>query len=651
MSPANTSSSVLWRSFPEEPTELTLQSSTSTEEDFDAIPAQTIEDVDEFQVDRCTLSASKGRQAPPKRIIICSDGTWQSSETTQKNIPSNVTRLARSIARTGSFKKDGKEETCQQVVFYNAGVGTGDGVSFAERIRQAAFGNGLVSDVIKAYHFVVMNYAPHDEILCFGFSRGAYTARAVAGLITDIGIIQPHELDDFPDLYTLYRKHRNNDSFTFRQSKAYRKWITGIRRKKGLGDLLSPGDEDDHWEQVPHNLPPEFTRVVQVVGVFDTVGALGVPGMNVPHWYNQVVGSVPGLGIDEVGFHNTALSRYIKHAFHALALDEQGRPFTPTLWHLPRGGEQCPRHRDHQRTKRALARDFRKLLSVHAAEEILSAAWEALIEREMADQLDDDVTELQQVWFPGSHINIGGGNPGILFGAPFDVEQLALISFTWMCDQISRLVQLDDERVEGIYGTSNPGTLSTLADREIESRKKLIEYSMQAQGLGLQTVVRAARWALDLAGIIKADSANNAWALGPLVDTTSLLMKLDFFGLAVSDRTPGQYNKRDFAGNGRGVTNEAIHPAAFYRKDHLAAYKPGALRNFERYPAIREGKGGKVEYLYEWRRKQWLLTPGLTIPEYMMKPTDYISRRLAERTTGGSTFVAQLVRDYEVRMY
>lgn len=258
---------------------------------------ETVQDDDHYKYN------AKPVTARPKRIIICCDGTWQSSVTGRKNIPSNVTRLARSIALTGRDKDD---HSCEQVVFYSAGVGTGGGVNIVERGRQATFGDGLKASVIEAYNFVVMNYAPHDEIFCFGFSRGAYTARSVAGLINDIGIIQPKEMDDFPDLYALYRKHAHNDSFNFRQSKEYRQWITGIR-EKGFENLLNTEDVDDHWLQVPHNLPPEFTRVIEAVGVFDTVGALGVPGLE--GLVNQVARMAPFLGVDDVGFHNPSLSR------------------------------------------------------------------------------------------------------------------------------------------------------------------------------------------------------------------------------------------------------------------------------------------------------------------------------------------------------
>ncbi|KAF9879505.1 major facilitator superfamily transporter [Colletotrichum karsti] len=540
----------------------------------------------------------------------------------------------------GFISGEEEDHVCQQVVFYSAGVGTGDGVNILERGRQATFGNGLVSDVIKAYHFIVTNYSPHDEIFCFGFSRGAYTARAVAGLITDIGIIHPHELDDFPDLYRLYQNHSHNDSFNFRQSKAYRQWITG-KRKKGLEHLLqSPNESQDQWEQVPHTLPPEFTRVVQVVGVFDTVGALGIAYMS---WtrglMNEVARRAPFLGIDGLGFHNPSLSRYIKHAYHALALDEHKTAFTPTLWRLPLDGEQCTNCSD-DRSKEDLAKDFRRLLTDGAMEDQISAAWKALIRREMSDQLKDDQPTLQQVWFPGSHINIGGGNPGILLGAPFDCEQLALISFTWMCDQISPFLKLDDEPRDD---NGDQKTLSTLADREIASRGKLIEFSRQLQGLSINSALQLTRQALNYAGILKTDEGNDKWALGPIIMDSSAIVNLAPTGFFLANRTPGEYRKDD-AGNDFGETNEAIHPSVFYRHDHLKSYNPGSLKDFTRSKKLNRSGGGQVQYLYEWRKGN------LMIPEYVIKPEDRVSRQLADRSMGGKEFVGKLLTDHYDRM-
>lgn len=125
----------------------------------------------------------------PKRIVICCDGTWQSSVTNVDNVPSNITRIARYLLKVG---KDTKGEQWQQLVYYDAGIGTG--ASSVEAAREGMTGSGFVGNVIEAYNFIALNYNPGDQIFCFGFSRGAYTARAVAGLVTDIGIVKPRDM-------------------------------------------------------------------------------------------------------------------------------------------------------------------------------------------------------------------------------------------------------------------------------------------------------------------------------------------------------------------------------------------------------------------------------------------------------------------------
>jgi uncharacterized protein (DUF2235 family) len=64
----------------------------------------------------------------------------------------------------------------------------------------------LEENVIEAYRFCVLNWNPRDQILCFGFSRGAYTARAVAGLISDLEICSKTDIQDFPEVWKLYKR-------------------------------------------------------------------------------------------------------------------------------------------------------------------------------------------------------------------------------------------------------------------------------------------------------------------------------------------------------------------------------------------------------------------------------------------------------------
>lgn len=253
----------------------------------------------------------------PKRIVICCDGTWQSSVSGEKSIPSNVTRLCRLIARSG---KDKDNKTWQQVVYYDSGVGTGSLTSI-EKKRQGAVGDGLAINVIEAYNFIVLNYSPGDEIFCFGFSRGAYTARAVAGLVADLGIMEPRNLQIFPDIYDIYKKNiprkvegrRDFVQLPFRESEGWNEWLNGKRATTPEAAKLwveldkagkKPEGEESRvaWEIRPHLdvALSEESRNVKVVGVWDTVGALGVPdGRFTNH---------SGLRA-QYGFHNVKLNR------------------------------------------------------------------------------------------------------------------------------------------------------------------------------------------------------------------------------------------------------------------------------------------------------------------------------------------------------
>lgn len=93
--------------------------------------------------------------------------------------------------------------------------------------RQSGAGSGFVGNVIEAYNFVVLTYNAGDQIFCIGFSRGAYTARAVAGLVTDIGVTKLRDMQDFPDPYSLYQD--NKESHAFRKSEAWHEWVEGKR--------------------------------------------------------------------------------------------------------------------------------------------------------------------------------------------------------------------------------------------------------------------------------------------------------------------------------------------------------------------------------------------------------------------------------------
>jgi len=240
-----------------------------------------------------------------RRLVICCDGTWQSSVGLDQNVPSNVTKLCRLVARVGTDQHD-LSKKFHQIVYYDSGVGTGD-LSKSEARRQGGTGAGLAENVIEAYNFIVMNYEPGDEIFCFGFSRGAYTARAVAGLVSDIGVIKPIHMQSFPDLYRTYMT--NDEGLQFRETKGW-KWFTEGKLSKQGEEWSKQGVAYDHknpqqlaewWEIIPHGelaVSPE-SRNVKVVGVFDTVGSLGVP---------DVLGINLAWKRTKYGFHNVKLT-------------------------------------------------------------------------------------------------------------------------------------------------------------------------------------------------------------------------------------------------------------------------------------------------------------------------------------------------------
>jgi hypothetical protein len=229
------------------------------------------------------------RSWAPKRIVICCDGTWQSSVSGEKNVPSNITRLCRALNRVGT-DKDGR--VWQQVVWYDSGVGT-TSLALGDAV-EGAFGEGLEGNVVEAYNFCVLNYNPGDKIMCFGFSRGAYTARTIAGLISDIGICEQTKLNKFPDLWKVYKQHgKDHPGQRFHRSDAWYEWQWGkLDENQGAGD---PDETKLRWNQKAEGeWSPDETKEVEVVGVYDTVGALGMPevfGFKLPQkllfWKNQ----------------------------------------------------------------------------------------------------------------------------------------------------------------------------------------------------------------------------------------------------------------------------------------------------------------------------------------------------------------------------
>ncbi|WP_432822581.1 DUF2235 domain-containing protein [Trichloromonas sp.] len=220
-----------------------------------------------------------------KRIIICCDGTWNEPEGKKegRQVPTNVLKLVRAIEPRDS------ESGIDQVVYYGRGVGAGT-IGFVDKYAGGGTGLGISRNIQDAYRFLANNYAENDEIFCFGFSRGAYTARCLSGMLDAAGLLDKSDMDRLPDAYGYYRtppEQREASKYNLR-----------------LRDL------------------PRTRPKIKFMGVWDTVGALGAP--------TPLLGKISKKFW--VGFHNAALSGLIENAYQALAVDERRGPFVPAIW-------------------------------------------------------------------------------------------------------------------------------------------------------------------------------------------------------------------------------------------------------------------------------------------------------------------------------
>lgn len=216
-----------------------------------------------------------------KRIVICADGTWNRPEKDLKvDFPTNVLRLARAIS---PIADDGKP----QQVFYDWGVG-----SYYDEVIGGATGRGLHKNIMDGYRYIVQNYSPGDEIYLFGFSRGAYTVRCLCGLINNCGILKRPDARLIQQAFDHY--------------------------KKSSAPFAPSGDKSLEFRQ-KHS---HESREIKFVGVWDTVGAMGIPL------------SFLGFFEDKDEFYDTKIGRNVRVARHALALDEHRSDFEPTIWQV-----------------------------------------------------------------------------------------------------------------------------------------------------------------------------------------------------------------------------------------------------------------------------------------------------------------------------
>ncbi len=283
-----------------------------------------------------------------KKIIICCDGTWNKPG----QLHTNVHRISELILDNEKIK--------------------------------------------EAYKAIVDSYEEGDDIYLFGFSRGAYTARSVAGFIRNCGILKKEHAHNIHDAFCFYKSGNDEDNPDSDKMKNY--------RKRYSHPLLN----------------------IKFIGVWDTVGALGVPSPGLSILNNDFL---------ELGFHDLKLSIFVQNAFHALAIDEKRKIFNAALWESSKnnGKPGFPAQR------------------------------------------------IEQVWFPGVHSNIGGG---------YLKDKLCNTTLLWMIDRaIECGLEFDNKKVmeevarnldfqyaaeesyKSFYTIISPFTGQVLKKRKIQARK------------------------------------------------------------------------------------------------------------------------------------------------------------------------------------
>lgn len=228
-----------------------------------------------------------------KRLILCSDGTWQTLDTPY---PTNVVKIAQAI-------KPIADDGTLQILFYDSGIGTAPG----QMLSGGALGRGIDEKILNAYRFLCLNYCQEDgdEIYLFGFSRGSYTVRSLAGLVSHSGLLPRHRIRDSGAAYELYRN----------------------RDIKTRDDPRAVEFRKEHEAQ---------TVNITLLACWDTVGALGIPNLSkllLHHLHLPEVLSKLDFGAwddKRYQFHNTTLNKVVQHALHAVAIDEHRELFDVT---------------------------------------------------------------------------------------------------------------------------------------------------------------------------------------------------------------------------------------------------------------------------------------------------------------------------------
>lgn len=239
-----------------------------------------------------------------KRLFVCCDGTWNSPTQVHDGVPTptNVVRFYNALLKQGG---DG----IAHERYYHPGVGVS--TQFLQVLWEGVTGAGLRRNIKSAYKWLCENYDEGDQIHLIGFSRGAFTVRCVSGMVTRVGLIRrgapPALAVGWKDVDAAYVAYRSAQP---------PKFGAGVSTDASIG--------------------------IHLIGVWDTVGAYGIPrGFSPLHWVLRLIQAASRClwpnklyaeWLDSGEFRNLELADKVRHACHAVAIDEKRANYAPTLW-------------------------------------------------------------------------------------------------------------------------------------------------------------------------------------------------------------------------------------------------------------------------------------------------------------------------------
>lgn len=341
----------------------------------------------------------------PRRLVVCLDGTWN-----QRDSGTNIYHLANLIlegkihpsshpantleddavsAEVRQRRRQDRQKTWIQMVYYDEGVGT----SFLTRATGGAMGVGLSENVRQAYDWLVERYREGDHIYVFGFSRGAFTARSLVGMIANCGLLYRGAPLPPEQLWDGYKKMGPNIPPSKElASGSPRKWwqpfghpgrgpfhrLKYLKPDPWNQDSIELVDEDERSET--EKLLCVWSRRVPIecLAVYDTVRTLGIEAL-----------AIPWLRDRRSQFHDTRLTSLIQNGFHGLAIDEHRANFDHVPW--------------HRKTR---------------------------LDTPEAEAKTSTYGPIKQRWFIGAHSNVGGS---------YYNDTLALFPLVWFIDECSKL--------------------------------------------------------------------------------------------------------------------------------------------------------------------------------------------------------------------